>query len=42
MERIVPLASGSHNIKIQIRGEGYEFPYYNDEYFAARLFVQAW
>jgi len=42
MERIVPLASGSHNIKIQIRGESYEFLYYNDEYFAARLFVQAW
>jgi hypothetical protein len=42
MERIEPLASGSHNIKIQIRGEGYEFSYYNEEYFAARLFVQAW
>ena len=42
MERIVPLASGSHNIKIQIRGESYEFLYYNENYFAARLFVQAW
>jgi len=42
MERIVPLASGSHIIKIQIRGDGYEFLYSDVEYFAARLFVQAW
>ena len=42
MERIVPLAIGSHNIRIQIRGESYPFLYSNVEYFAARLFVQAW
>jgi hypothetical protein len=42
MERIVPLAAGSHNVKIQIRGEGYPFLYSNVEYFAARLLVQAW
>jgi hypothetical protein len=42
MERIEPLASGNHNIKIQIRGDGYPFLYSNVEYFTARLFVQAW
>jgi hypothetical protein len=38
----VSLPPGHHFVTVQIRGIGVDFTYYDYEYMAARLFVQAW